>query len=113
MTSIDKVLGAVTGVGLGLYTLKVIVNGNIVELGSLVKEETGYLEFLIAIYVLYLLHKNGPTHSIVDGLIVIAVVAVLIKAATKSNLSSLLSDFGAGRASMLETVNKIIGLEAK
>jgi hypothetical protein len=112
-TSIDKVLGAVTGVGVGLYIIQVVAKGNTKNLYELVKDETGYLEFLIALYVLYLLHKFGPTSKITDALIVMAVIAVLIKAATHSNLSSALSDFAAGRKSMFQTLSEILGIEVK
>lgn len=117
MNDLNKVIGGILGVGLGLYTLKVVFSGNTDALGNLLKDETGYLEFLVALYALYLLHKYGPEHKIIDLIITMAVLAIIFKTINRnttlvSNTHAALSKFGSGNATILETIGSILGYKA-
>ena len=71
----DLMSGALA-VGIGVYLAAVVINGNIGDLGTALKTETGYLEFLIALFVLSLLASFGPTSEITQALIVVALIVI-------------------------------------
>lgn len=104
----NRALDGILGVGLGAYLIAVVLKGNSKTLINYLGEEVGYLEFLTAIYLLYLLHGYGPTQKITDALMIGAIFAVVLKAVTNSGISGVVDDFANGRKSLFETLQAII-----
>lgn len=107
--SVGKALNGIVGVMLGLYLINVAIKGNSKALMAMLKDEGGYLQLLVAMYALYLLHEYGPTSKVTDALIIAAITAVLVKAATNVNTGSILTSFANGQANMLDTVKALFG----
>lgn len=108
----DKAIGAIGGTALAAYIMAVVAKGNGKELtGELVKDWR-YLEFLTAIYVLYLLHKSDFGGQLVDMFVTTAIIALLIKMAAESStdFSGTLSQFAKGELGITETLVKLFGL---
>lgn len=108
----DDVFGTVAGTAFSAYLIAVVAKGNGKALVTEASKDWQYLEFVAAIYVLYLLHKSDFGGAIVDMFITTAIIALLIKMAAQSdtNFSDTLSKFAKGQVSMTETLTKILGL---
>jgi hypothetical protein len=105
----DLMSGALA-VGVGVYLAAVLINGNLSDLGSSLMHESGYLEFLIALFVLSLLASFGPTSEITQVLIVIALIGLAFRLATNTpKVLTALQNFGAGQTDLFGTFSAIVG----
>lgn len=107
-TSLSDVLGAGSGLAIAAYLVAVTINGNISALGTLLKQEEGYLEFLVAIIIIWALNKWGPTNQVTDLLTMGVIVGLVLRIAGKINLGSIVQNFASGQATMLQTAQAII-----
>lgn len=107
----DKAFDAIAGTALGAYLIAVVVQGNGQAFVKEAASDWQYLEFLAAVYVLYMLHKSDFGGQIIDMLITTAIIALVIKMAATSdtNFTGALSDFANGKSGMFETVKKLVG----
>jgi len=105
----NNLIATVIGASFGIYLGAVVWNNNVNTLGAMLIKEGGYLEFLIAIALLMVIHTYLPGNPVTDLITAIAVVAVLIKAAGNTNISTALTNFSNGQATMLQTVEAILG----
>ena len=105
----DLMSGAIA-VGIGVYIAAVVINGNIVDLGGALASESGYLEFLIALFVLSLLASFGPTSEITQALIVLALIGLAFRLATNTpKVLTALQNFGSGQTDLFGTFTAIVG----
>lgn len=109
MDDTDRLIGAAAGIGIATFIFAVVWQGNTKELGAMLFKEEGYIEFLVALFLLGLLMKYGPTSKITDLFVVMAVLAVLFKVASNVNFGTTLSDFASGKTNMLNTVKALFG----
>lgn len=109
----ENVAGAAVGGILGLYVIRVGMAGHSKDLLTLLSEESGYLELLVALYALYLIHEQGgPLGSLTDQLMWMAVIAALIKAvAAHSDLFGELEKFGNGQQGLFTSLKHIAGIQ--
>lgn len=105
----EDTAGAVVAAAIAAYVIRVGVAGNGKELMHLLSEEVGYLEFIVACYLLYLLHEQGGiAGDITNQLLWTAAIAALIKVVTSnSNVIVELENFGAQKQSLLTTLKHI------
>jgi len=103
----NNLLGAVSGIAIAVYTLVVVYKGNLATLGTLLKQDAAYLEFLAALVALALIHNALPENTITDMISIIALIALGMKFFANTNISSALADFGSGKKTMLETIQAI------
>ena len=108
-SSLSGVVGAGAGLGLAAYLIAVALQGNIRELGQKLLGEEKYLEFAIAIVIVWAATKYGPTSPLIDLLIVGVVVGVALRLASNTSLPAALTAFANGQAGMLQTVQAIFG----
>ena len=106
-TTTGNLLGTVSGLAIASYVFAVVWQGNTKELGALLYTEEGYIEFIVALFVIGLLMKYGPTSPITDILVVGAVIGVLLRISSKVDLPSILQDFASGKVSGLTTIQTI------
>jgi hypothetical protein len=108
----DKAITAIGGTIVTVYLIRVVMSGNARKLLELAKNDWQYLEFLAAIYILYLLHKSDFGGQIVDMLITTAIIGLVIKLAAQSStdFSGTLSKFMGGHISMTQTVFDLLGI---
>jgi hypothetical protein len=105
--ALEKLTGAAAGIGVGVYVLAVIYQGNIKALGSQIVTDEHYVEFLSAIIILWMLKQYGPTHEIVDMLLAGAAIGLLFKLVHNgglSNMNSSLQLFAQGKQGLFETI---------
>ena len=108
----DNVATGITGIIGGVYLIRVAAAGNAKELLKLLKDETGFIQVIIALYLIWLLHKNRSTSEFTDQLVMAAAIAALLQAASsKGNLLEELVKFGKGDQNMLEAAQHIFGFE--
>jgi hypothetical protein len=104
----DKVAGGAVGVLAGVYLIAVARAGHSKDLFALLKEETGYLELLAAMYALWLLHEKTERGGIVDQLIMVALIAAAVKLASNTgNIVPELEKFGNGEQGLFTTFGHV------
>ena len=108
MDSIDSLAGTLAGVGIGAYLFAVVWNGNTSTLGSYLKDEEGYLEFVVALLLLGLVNKYGPQGRVTSAITSMAIIAVLVKMGANTNLNQTLARFASGQASGLDTLKSLL-----
>lgn len=104
----EGLLGAASGIAVGGYLFAVVYQGNVKELGSMLKNEQGYLEFIAALAILGLLNKYGPGGKVQAALTTGAIITMLVKAGYNSGLNENLALFASGQRSALDTVKAIL-----
>lgn len=105
----ETAAGGVIAAVLGAYVIRVGIAGNSKQLMTLLSQEAGYIEFVVAGYALYLLHNQGGVMGeIIDQLIWAAAIAILIKLLmSNSNFIDELDKFGKQQQSMTTTLKHI------
>ncbi len=104
----DEAMDGFASIALAVYLVIVFYRGNIFPMLNELKKETGYLEFLIAIYLVYLLLKIQATRPIVALLVTGAVMVMLIKMSQNFSASKF-SDFQAGRINLFQLATSVLG----
>lgn len=104
---IGQALDSICLIMLGFYGLTVFRNGNVMPLVDALKEETGYLEFLISLAIIKWAVDNDFT-GLAAPIATLAVLSVVLKLSGRFNLTSALSDFATGRAGLFETLGKTL-----
>lgn len=94
---------------MGGYLVAVAWQQNLGQLWELLKQETGYLDFVIALVVLGALHKYGPTNKIADALIVMVIVGVLLRLARTVNITDITRRFANGELGIVGLVRTLLG----
>lgn len=108
----ENAIGGVLALALGAYVIKVGIDGNGSELIKLLSEEAGYLELLVAAYVLWLLHDNlsGALGDVYNQLLwaaAIGLIITMVKANQKADVWSEISSFASGKQPLFTTIKHI------
>jgi len=88
-------------VALGVYLAMVAIRGNAKPFLAEVVKETGFVEFLVAIFILSLLLK-APQVAPVRGPIIFAAVFILAARIISGSNMAAFNDFAAGRVSLFQ-----------
>lgn len=110
------------GIVVAVYILAVLYQGNLATIGannsiapgpllSQLTQESGFLEFLIAVFILKWLASRAATSSITYGFIALAVLGALLKAANNMQGNTAVSDFLSGKAGILDTLKNFTGVK--
>lgn len=106
--SLGSFVGAASGIAIAAYLAAVIYQGNLSALGTQLMTEEGYLEFLVALVVLWALAKYGPGGPIFKMLLGTTVIGVGLTVSGKlPQLGTTLQAFGSGQANMLQTIQAL------
>lgn len=101
---IAKTTDFATGVVLAVYILVVVYQGNVKKLYNDLLSDYGYLEWLIAVVLLYGIYKT-MNNKLVAGMIILAVTAALLKlTANNASVVSAFKDFRTGKSGLLQTL---------
>jgi hypothetical protein len=80
-----------TAVVVGAYLIAVAYNGNGMSLLAALKQDKRFLQWLIAVAILYLLWRNPRTKSFVGPFIIMAAAGGLVVAAERGTLQPALA----------------------
>lgn len=105
--SVDQLAGTLAGVGLGVYLFAVVWHGNTKTFGHMIMQEEGYVEFVIALLLLGLVNKYGPSSKITNAITTMAIIAVLVKVGANTNINQTLANFASGQTSALDTLKSL------
>lgn len=111
MSASKDLLNGVFTIGTGAYLVGVAYNGNLSKLIDTLKEEEGYLDFVVALFLLGAIQNYEPTNKLSNILLFMAGFGLFIRLNNNFSLSGALKDFANGRASLIDTVKKIGGVE--
>lgn len=103
----ENLISSSAGGAIGVYLFAVVWRGNIKELGKLLAKEEGYIEFLIAIMILYALDKYGPENKVTKIITTMAILAVVLRFAQRSGLTGKFSEFQIGKISGFDFVKSL------
>lgn len=104
----DEAMDGFAAVALSVYLIIVFYRGNLFPLLNELKKETGYLEFVVAIYIIYLLLKIEATRPIVYLFVVGAVTVMLLKMSRNFDLNAF-RDFQAGKINLFQLLSGALG----
>ena len=108
MDSLENLVGAMAGAGIGAYFLAVLWHGNVRQLGHMLLNEEGYIEFIVALLILGAVNKYGPQGKITSAITTMAIIGVLVKIGMNTNLNQTLAKFASGQATALDTVKSLM-----
>ena len=108
-TGVMDIVGAGSGLAVAAYLVAVALNGNATALGALLMKEEPYLEFVVAVLIIWALHKYGPTGTVTDLITVGVIVGVVLRLAGVINLNNVLTPFAQGKAGILQTLQSVLG----
>lgn len=113
MSTIKQVGNGVSGIVIGGYIAAVIYqslpngiqttsgalgpNSNVTKLFGLLKDDFGYLEFLVASVVIAALFNVKPLRPIVGAFVIIVILGMLMSKGPGSSILSYLNAFGTGQ----------------
>ncbi len=97
-------------VALGIYLALVAIRGNAKPFLAEVVKETGFAEFLIAIFILSLILK-APQVAPVRGPIIFAAVFILAARIISGSDMSSFNDFAAGRISLFQFAGRVFNTQ--
>lgn len=113
MTGRGSVIGGVadfgTGLALAIYLALVLYQGNMKTLASDAVQDYGYLEWLVAVVILYAIYRVVD-NKVIAWIIILAVIAVLLKVGVNTTLTSSIQKFGQGKQGLFAT---LIGSQSK
>ena len=110
MSASSDLLNGAAAVGVGAYVVTVVYKGNTHELGTLLKSEKGYIDFVLALFILGAIQKYGSAGKISSALTAITLIALAVKTIGKTGVSDAITKFGRGEAGILETAKGIFGV---
>ena len=105
----DLFNGAVI-IGTGAYLIDVAYQGKILDLGKALKEETGYIDFVVSLFILGLIQSYGPLSKVSGALMIITLTGLSIKVGNNSNLLGSIQKFASGEATIVETFKTLSGV---
>lgn len=99
----DPNFDAMFGILLGFYLIMVFYQGNAFKLKDQLLTERIYLEFVLAIILLYYINKWDRT-GLVAPLITLFGIAWLLKLTGRFDLSKIMGDFASGSRDLFGTI---------
>lgn len=108
MSGTDNLINGGSALGIGGYLCAVVWQGNVQELGTLLKNETGYIDFVVALFVLGAIQKWGPASKISSALTAITLIGLAIKVGNNTNFNSAITKFGQGQLSIMELIKELM-----
>ncbi len=98
------VLNSISGAFAGIYLAGTVFNGKLNELIKLLMQEVGYLEFLVALFVLYNLTINKWTSGPTWVFVALGVMSLVLYVAANYDFKSALSNFASGQTGLFDTL---------
>jgi hypothetical protein len=99
-----RMLDGISGVFLAVYVAGTVYNKKLNELIKLLLGEVGYLEFLVALFVLYQLTINKWTSGPTWVFVALGIMSIVLFAASKLDLGSIMADFATGKVGLFDTL---------
>lgn len=104
----DGVIDGVAAIAVGVYLVVVFYNGNIKQLGSELKKESGFLEFLVAAFIVYKLLQIQMTRPII-GLFVIGAFIIAAQNIVRGMDVSAFQKYSRGGITLFQLATAIFG----
>lgn len=111
MNDFEESIEGLAAVGLGVYLAVVIIRGNLKPLLSELTYETGFLEFIVALFILYEVLKVKELRPFSVPLSA-AVVIILAMRLIQGSDVSLFQQFAKGQIGLFDLFGKVIGSQA-
>lgn len=102
----DPGFDALAGVLIGGYVIMVLYNGNGLKLKDQLMTERLYLEFVLAIMLIYYINKYDNT-GLVAPLIMLFGIGWLLKLSGRFDLSKIMKDFASGSRGLFDTIGLV------
>jgi Kef-type K+ transport system membrane component KefB len=102
----DDTMDGAASIALAIYLIAVVYRGNLFPFLNELKKEIGFLEFVVAIYIIYRLMKIPSLSGIVGMFVVGAVLAALLRGSQNFSASDF-NDFATGKISIFSLALKL------
>ena len=111
MNGFEETMDGLAAVALASYLAAVVLKGNTNGFLKLALQETGFLEFLIAIFLLYQLGQVQALKPFTGPLITAAGVILIFRLISGADMSAF-NDFSAGKIGLFELVSRTFNPKA-
>lgn len=106
MTGVQNLANGGSALAIGTYLVVVGLNGNAMKLVDLLKGEAGYVDFVVALFILGAIQKYGPAGKISAMLTGIALLGFLVKTMNGNGqitvrVKSAINDFANGKVGIV------------
>ncbi len=102
----DEVMDGAASIALAVYLVAVVYRGNLFPFLNELKKEMGFVEFVVAIYIIYRLMQIPSISPIVGMFVVGAILAALLRASQNFD-ANLFSQYAAGNISLFDLALKL------
>lgn len=97
----DEIMDGAASIALAVYLVMVVYRGNLFPFLNELKKEVGFLEFVVAIYLIYKLMQIPSIAPIVGMFVTGAILAALIRASQNFN-ADLFNQFANGQINLFQ-----------
>lgn len=104
-------MDGLAAIGLGVYLAAVVLNGNLSAFLTEIKKETGFLEFIIALFIVYQLTKV-PALKPFTLPIVLASVIILTMRVVRGSDTRAFSQFSSGQIGLFDLFGRLFTKQA-
>lgn len=111
MKDFESAMDGLAAVALAVYLVTVMARGNGKAFIAQISKETGFVEFIVALWILSLILQIPEVKPMAGPLATMAVIILAMKIMQGADVSAF-SDFAAGRAGLFQTVSRVFGNQA-
>lgn len=105
-TSIGKTTDFASGLILGVYLFAVVYQGNVKPLYNDALGDYGYLEWLLAVVLLYAIYKTVD-NKLVAWIIILGVIGVLLKMSSTTSITDTIASYAKGKTGLFQSIANI------
>lgn len=111
MKDFESAMDGLAAVALAVYLAMVLVRGNLKPFLTQIQKERGFVEFIVALWVLSLILQIPEVRPLAAPLATMTVIILAMRIVAGSNIS-VFNDYAAGRIGLFEMVSNLFGTQA-
>jgi Na+-transporting NADH:ubiquinone oxidoreductase subunit NqrB len=111
MKDFESAMDGLAAIALAVYLAMVLARGNLKPFLAQVTKETGFVEFLVALWILSLILKIPEVRPMAAPLVTMAAIILAMRIVAGADISAF-NDFASGRAGLFQTIGRVFGNQA-
>jgi hypothetical protein len=111
MIDFENTMDGLAAVALGVYLAMVMARGNGKAFLSQITKETGFVEFIVSLWILSLIVKVPAVKPLAGPLVTMAAIILAMKIVQGADMAAF-GDFASGRIGLFQAVGRVFGNQA-
>lgn len=99
MSDFEDTIDGLAAVALGVFLAAIIIHGNLKPFLAEVTKETGFIEFIVAIFIIYEISKVEALEPVSTPLIAAAIIILVLRIISGTD-SNAFNDFSSGKINL-------------